>query len=235
MTFSLIGRCERTGMFGIAIATSEMAVGSRCIHVAPGVGAIVTPGQHQSAPRPSRLESPARRVLGAARAGRDRGERSVRRAPPARLSGRDGPRRRAHRARQQAVGRTSRRAERGRGGQHGRRRRGRRRDVRGVQARRRPPAVGAAAALARGGARPPAASRTAKTSSGLYVVDRETYAMVDLRVDLHPSRSPSSAGWPTRTSRWSRTTTCARATRTCRPPPSGWPLSGSEARLGVIH
>src|SRR5256886_2825798 len=29
-------------MFGIAIATSEMAVGSRCIHVAPGVGAIVT-------------------------------------------------------------------------------------------------------------------------------------------------------------------------------------------------
>src|SRR3989475_3190096 len=42
MTFSLIGRCERTGMFGIAISTSEMAVGSRCIHVAPGVGAVVT-------------------------------------------------------------------------------------------------------------------------------------------------------------------------------------------------
>jgi uncharacterized Ntn-hydrolase superfamily protein len=42
MTFSLIGRCERTGMFGIAISTSEMAVGSRCIHVAPNVGAIIT-------------------------------------------------------------------------------------------------------------------------------------------------------------------------------------------------
>ena len=41
-TFSIIGRCERTGMFGIAIATSEMAVGSRCIHVAPGVGAVMT-------------------------------------------------------------------------------------------------------------------------------------------------------------------------------------------------
>src|SRR5258708_11631670 len=41
-TFSLIGRCERTGMFGVAIATSEMAVGSRCIHVAAGVGAVVT-------------------------------------------------------------------------------------------------------------------------------------------------------------------------------------------------
>jgi uncharacterized Ntn-hydrolase superfamily protein len=40
-TFSIIGRCERTGMFGIAIATSEMAVGSRCIHVAPGVGAVI--------------------------------------------------------------------------------------------------------------------------------------------------------------------------------------------------
>ncbi|MBM4440865.1 MAG: DUF1028 domain-containing protein [Candidatus Rokubacteria bacterium] len=42
MTFSLIGHCERTGMFGVAIATSEMAVGSRCIHVAPGVGAVVS-------------------------------------------------------------------------------------------------------------------------------------------------------------------------------------------------
>lgn len=41
-TFSVIGRCERTGMFGIAIATSEMAVGSRCIHVAPGVGAVIS-------------------------------------------------------------------------------------------------------------------------------------------------------------------------------------------------
>ncbi len=49
MTFSLIGRCERTGMFGIAISTSEMAVGSRCIHVAPGVGAIVS--QASSNPR----------------------------------------------------------------------------------------------------------------------------------------------------------------------------------------
>jgi len=42
MTFSLIGRCERTGMLGVAISTSEMAVGSRCIHVAPNVGAVIT-------------------------------------------------------------------------------------------------------------------------------------------------------------------------------------------------
>jgi len=42
LTFSLIGRCERTGMFGIAIATGEMAVGSRCIHVEPQVGAVIS-------------------------------------------------------------------------------------------------------------------------------------------------------------------------------------------------
>lgn len=41
-TFSIIGRCARTGQFGIAIATSEMAVGSRCIHLTPGVGAVIT-------------------------------------------------------------------------------------------------------------------------------------------------------------------------------------------------
>ena len=40
-TFSIAARCERTGMLGVAIATSEMAVGSRCIHVAAGVGAVV--------------------------------------------------------------------------------------------------------------------------------------------------------------------------------------------------
>jgi uncharacterized Ntn-hydrolase superfamily protein len=42
MTFSIIGRCERTGMLGVAVATSDMAVGSRCIHVAPGVGAVIS-------------------------------------------------------------------------------------------------------------------------------------------------------------------------------------------------
>lgn len=41
-TFSIIGRCARTGMLGVAIATSEMSVGSRCIHVRAGVGAVIT-------------------------------------------------------------------------------------------------------------------------------------------------------------------------------------------------
>lgn len=42
MTFSIAGRCERTGMFGVAIATSSICVGSRCPHARAGVGAVAT-------------------------------------------------------------------------------------------------------------------------------------------------------------------------------------------------
>ena len=42
MTFSLAGRCERTGMFGVVITTSSISVGSRCPHVRAGVGAVAT-------------------------------------------------------------------------------------------------------------------------------------------------------------------------------------------------
>lgn len=42
MTFSLIGRCERTGMFGVAITTSSICVGARCPHARAGVGAVAT-------------------------------------------------------------------------------------------------------------------------------------------------------------------------------------------------
>jgi uncharacterized Ntn-hydrolase superfamily protein len=48
-TFSIIGRCERTGMFGVAISTGEIAVGSRCVHVAPNAGAVIS--QAASNPR----------------------------------------------------------------------------------------------------------------------------------------------------------------------------------------
>ena len=41
-TFSIIGRCARTGMLGIAITTSDIAVGSRCPHVQPLIGAVST-------------------------------------------------------------------------------------------------------------------------------------------------------------------------------------------------
>lgn len=42
MTFSVAGRCERTGMFGVAITTSSISVGSRCPHARAGVGAVAT-------------------------------------------------------------------------------------------------------------------------------------------------------------------------------------------------
>jgi len=41
-TFSIVARCPRTRMFGLAIATSSIAVAARCIHAKAGVGAIAT-------------------------------------------------------------------------------------------------------------------------------------------------------------------------------------------------
>ncbi|MGH1482582.1 MAG: DUF1028 domain-containing protein [Geminicoccales bacterium] len=42
MTFSIVGRCARTGMFGVAITTSSICVGARCPHARAGVGAIAS-------------------------------------------------------------------------------------------------------------------------------------------------------------------------------------------------
>jgi uncharacterized Ntn-hydrolase superfamily protein len=42
MTFSIAGRCARTGMMGVAITTSSIAVGARCPHARSGVGAVAT-------------------------------------------------------------------------------------------------------------------------------------------------------------------------------------------------
>ena len=42
MTFSIAGRCVRTGMVGVAITTSSIAVGARCPHVRAGAGAVAT-------------------------------------------------------------------------------------------------------------------------------------------------------------------------------------------------
>ncbi|MGB7322787.1 MAG: DUF1028 domain-containing protein [Albidovulum sp.] len=42
MTFSITGRCARTGQFGVAITTSSISVGSRCPHARAGVGAVAT-------------------------------------------------------------------------------------------------------------------------------------------------------------------------------------------------
>ncbi|MCH8087133.1 MAG: DUF1028 domain-containing protein [Chloroflexi bacterium] len=42
MTFSLVGYCERTGMVGMAVTTSSICVGARCVWVEAGVGAVAT-------------------------------------------------------------------------------------------------------------------------------------------------------------------------------------------------
>lgn len=42
MTFSIVGRCAKSGAFGVAITTSSIAVGARCPHVRAGVGAVAT-------------------------------------------------------------------------------------------------------------------------------------------------------------------------------------------------
>jgi len=49
MTFSIAGRCQRTGMLGCVVTTSSMAVGSRCAWAEAGVGAVLT--QNRTDPR----------------------------------------------------------------------------------------------------------------------------------------------------------------------------------------
>jgi uncharacterized Ntn-hydrolase superfamily protein len=56
MTFSIAGRCARTGMLGAVVTTSSMAVGGRCAYAQADVGAVLT--QHRTDPRlgPKMLE-----------------------------------------------------------------------------------------------------------------------------------------------------------------------------------
>ena len=42
MTFSILGRCGETGMLGVAITSSSIAVGSRCAWAYPGVAVVAT-------------------------------------------------------------------------------------------------------------------------------------------------------------------------------------------------
>jgi uncharacterized Ntn-hydrolase superfamily protein len=42
MTFSIAARCERTGMFGVAVSSSSPCVAARCAHARAGVGAVST-------------------------------------------------------------------------------------------------------------------------------------------------------------------------------------------------
>lgn len=42
MTFSLVARCAKTGMFGLAISSSSPAVAARCAYARAGVGAVAS-------------------------------------------------------------------------------------------------------------------------------------------------------------------------------------------------
>ncbi|WAJ28352.1 DUF1028 domain-containing protein [Antarcticirhabdus aurantiaca] len=42
MTFSIVARCAKTGMFGVAVASSSPAVAARCAYARAGVGAVAS-------------------------------------------------------------------------------------------------------------------------------------------------------------------------------------------------
>jgi uncharacterized Ntn-hydrolase superfamily protein len=52
-TYSLVGRCERSGMLGIAVTTSSIAVAARCVWLEASVGAVTT--QNVTDPRLGQL------------------------------------------------------------------------------------------------------------------------------------------------------------------------------------
>ena len=56
MTFSLVGMCRRTGMFGAAVTTSNMNVGTRCPYAKAGVGAVLTQNRTDNRLGPQGIE-----------------------------------------------------------------------------------------------------------------------------------------------------------------------------------
>ncbi|MBC8727469.1 DUF1028 domain-containing protein [Paraburkholderia sp. UCT2] len=56
MTFSIVGRCGKTGQLGIAISSSSIAVGARCPWARAGVGAVATQNVTQPALGPQILD-----------------------------------------------------------------------------------------------------------------------------------------------------------------------------------
>src|SRR5271170_3829983 len=60
MTFSIAARCVRTGMFGVAIASSSPAVAARCAHARAGAGAVATQNITDPSLGPRILDSLAR-------------------------------------------------------------------------------------------------------------------------------------------------------------------------------
>jgi uncharacterized Ntn-hydrolase superfamily protein len=60
MTFSIIARCNRTGMFGVAISSSSPAVAARCSYAQAGVGAVASQNITDPSLGPKTLELMAR-------------------------------------------------------------------------------------------------------------------------------------------------------------------------------
>jgi uncharacterized Ntn-hydrolase superfamily protein len=60
MTFSLAGRCERTGAFGAVIASASMAVAARCIAVRAGAGSVCSQSTTDPRLREALLDAMAR-------------------------------------------------------------------------------------------------------------------------------------------------------------------------------
>src|SRR5689334_13577730 len=60
MTFSIVARCSRTGMFGVAISSSSPAVAARCSFAQAGVGAVASQNVTDPSLGPRALELMAR-------------------------------------------------------------------------------------------------------------------------------------------------------------------------------
>ncbi|MDX8461664.1 DUF1028 domain-containing protein [Mesorhizobium humile] len=60
MTFSIVARCRRTGMFGVAVSSSSPAVAARCAYAQAGVGAVASQNVTDPTLGPRALELMAR-------------------------------------------------------------------------------------------------------------------------------------------------------------------------------
>ena len=60
MTFSIVARCSRTGMFGVAISSSSPAVAARCAYAQAGVGVVASQNVTDPSLGPKALDLMAR-------------------------------------------------------------------------------------------------------------------------------------------------------------------------------
>jgi uncharacterized Ntn-hydrolase superfamily protein len=60
MTFSIVARCAKTGMFGVAVSSSSPAVAARCAYAQAGIGAVASQNVTDPTLGPKALELMAR-------------------------------------------------------------------------------------------------------------------------------------------------------------------------------